>query len=181
MIPQAFTTRDVSEAYKWVQSVSPSVRESIKTVDQLVALYLKVKRFGGAALDEFMLQQDGASRPEVPTPPVQSKSAEDFQKTLKGLKAELEQFDFSPTPHQATAPQVASAESTAATAPTEPTNPAPPQAPRTAPHPMSDHLDPRSRQIISEIKEHLNLSSDQEVVRMLIVLGAQRLKSLLTP
>lgn len=214
MIPQAFTTRDVSEAYKWVLTVSPSVRDSIKTVDQLVALYLKVKRFGGSALEEFMNTiESKAPAPAQPAP--QTKSAEDFQKTLKGLKVELDQFDFSnngaatasngsanhtvtPAQTSTVAPQVlqnsqqqssiqiqqppiaqhtATAQQTAQ-APTPNVQPQSVQT-TTTPHIQAAFaLDARSKQIIHEIRESLNLGSDIEVIRMSLVLAESKLREL---
>ena len=46
MIPQAFTTRDMSEAYKWLMTLPPQVREDLKSMEQAVSLYLRAKRSG---------------------------------------------------------------------------------------------------------------------------------------
>src|SRR5262245_36974220 len=135
MIPQAYTARDIGEAYKWIQTLPPNVRDEMKTMEQMVLHYLRAKSMGNLA--NFQLEQ-------------QTKKSQDFQKTLQSLKVEMDQFDPpapQPPPPTAVAPSV--------------TVSAPAQTQET-----SLKLDSRSRQIVNEIKEGLNLSSDMEVIRM---------------
>lgn len=166
--PQAITTRDMTEAYRWLQSLPPSIRDTMKSMEQVVSLYLQSKRLGGLPKD-FQAAPNGAS-PSGNTANENSKSTQEFQKTLKSISHELQQFDFStegvidPPPASVT--------------------PIPtPQALPKAQSPSGDinslRFDPKSRQIINEIRETLNLSSDQEVIRVCLVLGQRALKDLL--
>jgi hypothetical protein len=180
LIPQAFTTRDMSDAYKWLQSLPTSVREEMKSMEQVVALYLRAKRLGGAVPTKEDV--DNHVTPSQET----SKSSQDFQKSLKSLRHELDQFDFAPS---AQAPTNSHAESNGVQAPS-PKAPfaAPPKQgvqemdsishPHT-PMPTAMRLDPRSRQLMNDIHEGLNLSSDVEVIRMSLVLAHKALVGLL--
>jgi hypothetical protein len=186
LIPQAFTTRDMSEAYKWLNTLPPNVRDEMKSMEQVVMLYIKAKRLGGGVpskedIDSFRSQTQTTQAPDA------SKSSQEFQKTLKTLKTELDRFDFQPQ-SQPTLSQEASKM-------LEP-HPVQPSAPQTyqpaqavhqeAEQPHTSHnilsalrMDPRSRQIVNEIREGLNLGSDNEVLRMSLVLAHKTLRDLL--
>ncbi len=175
MIPQAFTTRDMSDAYKWLHTLPPNVRDEMKSMEHVVVLYLKAKRLGVSIpskedLESLKSATSGAP-PSIAEP---SKNSQEFQKTLKNLKTELDRFDFSP--NSTPAPQEIQLEG--------------PQAPiGTAPLATAVHadppnilsalrMDPRSRQIVTEIRDGLNLSSDIEVLRMSLVLAHKTLRDL---
>jgi hypothetical protein len=187
LIPQAFTTRDMSEAYKWLQSLPPNIREEMKSMEQVVSLYLRAKRLGGAVPGGDELGQ--ASKQAAHEAP---KSSLDFQKALKGLKHELEQFDFAPNAQQPTlTPQQTAPENQQQPQQQPPSPPAqqqvtPPHQPSIADIPAhapnilsSLRLDPKSRQIVNEVRDGLNLSSDMEVIRMSLILAHKKLKELL--
>lgn len=172
-IPQAYTSRDISEAYKWLQTLPPPLRDEFKTAEELVLSYLKAKRMG--SLNNY--------QPEAP------KKTAEFQKTLQNLKAEMDQFDFEAPAQQspATAPH-----STQAPVQQAATSPAPVpsvsnnqlqqahQAQINQQNILSQiKMDPKSRQIINDIRDGLNLSSDLEVVRMSLVLAHKSLKNLI--
>lgn len=168
MIPQAFTTRDMSEAYKWLQSLPPTIREEMKSMEQVVSLYLRAKRFGGSVPTTDELNQAPKFHTETEAP----KSSQDFQKALKGLKHELEQFDFAPSPQPPQAQAPANTQTSNESA-------EPPLPPQSTPNILSSlRLDPKSRQIVNEVRESLNLSSDMEVIRMSLVLAHKKLKDL---
>ncbi len=165
MIPQAYTARDIGEAYKWIQTLPPHMKEELKTMEQMVLSYLKSKSMGTL----------GNYASEGP------KKSQEFQKTLQNLKAEMDQFDFvrsdEPTPPVAV-PQSA--------APAQPQPNAVPQISQIAQQaPLQPNLlaalklDPRSRQIVNDIKDGFNLSSDLEVIRMSLVLAHKTLKNLI--
>jgi hypothetical protein len=168
----------MSEAYKWLHTLPPSVRDEMKSMEQVVALYIKAKRLGGGVPSK---EDIDSFRPLPQPPPAMevSKTSQDFQKTLKSLKTELDRFDFQPQP------------------PTPTPTPPPPHLPNqnespkiTAEtfheqhHPVENilsalRMDPRSRQIVNEIRESFNLSSDNEVLRMALVLAHKSLRDLL--
>ncbi|MBK9292888.1 MAG: hypothetical protein IPM57_00320 [Oligoflexia bacterium] len=146
-IPQAYTSRDMSEAYKWLQTLPPPLRDEFKTAEELVLSYLKAKRMG--SLNNFQ--------------PEPTKKTAEFQKTLQNLKAEMDQFDFEPAP-------TTNVSNSASLQPQQ-TN---------QPNILSQiKIDPKSRQIINDIRDGLNLSSDMEVVRMSLVLAHKSLKNLI--
>ncbi|MFN7824929.1 MAG: hypothetical protein ACK5P6_06175 [Pseudobdellovibrionaceae bacterium] len=91
-------------------------------------------------------------------------SIQNFQKELKSLAGLMEEFK-PPTPPPTTTPP------TPAATQTQPAVPA-----QTAHH---KSLDPKSAEMLNEIKNGLNLSSDEEVLRLLIATGYHQLKSLI--
>src|SRR5258708_7430478 len=131
----------MSEAYKWLQSLPPSIKDEMKSMEQVMSLYLRAKRLGGA----IPSREDLGQFPP-PAPKENVKSAQDFQKTLKNLSQELEFFDAPQTPTPKPAQAQPSAQPT-----THQENPI-------------LKLDPKSRGLIHDIKEGFNLSSDVEVI-----------------
>ncbi len=224
MIPQAYTTRDMSEAYIWLQTLPPTIREELKSMDQIVSLYLRAKRFGGVLPTAEEIGKNTRQQVQDEAP----KSSQDFKKALKGLKHELEQFDYAEgssqagaqnqqhsnqqqtgsqqtaqqnTHHQASYNQDASPRAPEAQANSNGHRPvqtassnhinghieltavkAAPEAPLAQPATpnllSSLRLDPKSRQIVNEIRDNLNLSSDMEVIRMSLVIAHKKLKDL---
>lgn len=188
----------MSEAYKWLQTLPASVREDLKSMEQVVSLYLRAKRLGGQIPPQELEATLGAKK-EAP-----AKTPQDFQKTLKELQFELQQFDMGPgqTPGPQAmqqmplvAPQThtgvrgngpsVGAGAAAQAAPIAPSGTesigpgaGAPQAAASGPL-AALRLDPKSRHLINEIREGLNLSSDQEVIRMSLVLAHKSLKELL--
>ena len=76
LIPQAFTTRDTTEAYKWLLTLPQSVRDEMKSMEQVVSLYLRAKRLGGGIpTTEELNLKNGTT-----------KTSKDFQKSLKDLQ-----------------------------------------------------------------------------------------------
>jgi len=184
LIPQAFTTRDMSDAYRWLHTLPPNIRDEMKSMEQVVVMYLKAKRLGIPVptkedLDNLRLATSTPPPPSIAEP---SKNSLEFQKTLKNLKTELDRFDFNSPPPP---PQEIPLEGGK---PQEPTpqyqnhhqgngvNP-PPIA--ETPNILSTlRMDPKSRQIVTEIRDGLNLSSDIEVLRMSLVLAHKMLRDL---
>lgn len=166
--PQAFTKEDLAKAYIWVQSQPDYVKNMATSKDTLVALYLQARRNGIASVENIA--------------PVSSR---DFKSQLQSLATELNQFE----------------KEKLALIPSMPLNP-----PEASPHQMVSpikkesfnersiefkvsekttvteetlKLDDRSQQIIDSIKSQLNIESDMEIVRMLIALGYDKLKTIL--
>jgi hypothetical protein len=205
----------MSEAYKWLQTLPQNIREEMKSMEQVVSLYLRAKRLGGALPTKEEL---AAYKPN----PAETRSSQEFHKSLQNLKHELDQFDFAAAPvqgHAHTNARINEQTNTQSNARTHApafgqsqgaavahATPAAPFAHRPMPSadalstgrvPDSDplaavtnqapapsagqylaalKLDPRSRQILSDIRESLNLSSDIEVIRMSLVLAQKALK-----
>ena len=173
----------MSEAYKWLQTLPPHIREEIKSMEQGVFLYLKTKRLGGGIPNvEDLKSGAGPSTPQTP------KASQEFQKNLKDLRVELAQFDFAPPQtNQPVNPQPQQQytghgfhqgqQQTVANPPPQPTvsHYAAPPTPAPVPEDTAAQLfsamrlDPRSRHIITEIRDGLNLSSDLEVIRLSLV------------
>jgi hypothetical protein len=160
--PQAYTKDDVTKAYVWLQSQPDYVRNMATTKETLVALYLRARRGGDASLENIA--------------PVSSKN---FKSQLQTLANELEQFGPSElekplTPVQEQ-PQVHIHQTIQQNFQDfqKPMGEAPSQ-------PKVDGFikDARTEQIIETVKTQLNLESESDVVRMLLVLGYERIKDI---
>lgn len=154
--PQAYTREVVATAYNWLQAQPENIRRMAQNTDTLVALYLRAKRNAESAQT---LEQEPAA------------GVENFRSQLKNLATEIQQF----VPEQE--------KYIPASLPQEIVNTyVPPQAPAQT-RPSSSHadfnsLDPHSLEILKKVRQHLNLGSDVEALRMLLVLGFEKLQSL---
>jgi hypothetical protein len=162
--PQAYTKDTLTKAYMWLAHQNASIKELATTPDILVSLFLKAQRNGDEALD---------------TPSIQNFKNE--LKSLAGLMGELE-----PSPAATAAP----AGATYHQQPQQQSY----QPPQPKPHVMlnkqvniqnnhmtvdlSAQLDAKSKAMINEVREQLNLSTDLEVIRLLLSLGYNKAKSL---
>jgi hypothetical protein len=148
--PQAYTKETLLKAYNWLQSQSDAVREMATTPDQLVSLYLKNSR--------------GSSLEHLDRPSVQSFKTE--LKNLAGMMGDLEKKQepvyVPPTP-QVSAPIAA---------------PQPPPAAPVQARSTNAQMDDLTQSLIREVKSELNLSTDQEALRMLVKIGYQKVRSL---
>lgn len=161
--PQAYTKDTLTKAYTWLLHQNASIRELATTPDILVSLFLKAQRNGDEALD---------------TPSIQNFKNE--LKSLAGMMGELE-GKKSPTPTAPPVPQPTPAPLAAQRqAPLSHATQSPPV--QTAGNMLAvdvvNQLDAKTKAMISEVREHLNLSSDLEVMRFLISLGYHKAKSL---
>lgn len=160
--PQAYTKETLAEAFEWLKKQPSHVKQFTKSADELVSLYLNSKKQGG-------------------------KVSESFIKDLAGLAKDLEAFEEEKqqTFQQMTQPPVATP-----TAPAQVTKPQPPPAPvnsatsapvkNTSQEPVQNNLslDIRSQEFINQTKHRFNLKSDDEALRMLIVLGYEKIQSI---
>ena len=166
--PQAFTKETLQKAYSWLLNQSPSIKDLATTQDMLVSLYLKAQRSGEASLD---------------TPSIQN-----FKQELKNLASMMGDLH---TP-QAQAPMQAQVQ-----APNKSNNQGglaglTQTIKAAAAHPASvrqndydsgsnnslGQLDLQSLQILTEVRQFLNLSSDIEALRALITLGYKQIKKI---
>jgi hypothetical protein len=176
--PQAYTKETLLKAYNWLQNQSDAVREVATTPDQLVSLYLKSSRGG--------VTQESLERPSV-------QSFKSELKSLAGMMGDLEkknapteptyyqhpqppqQQNYTPPQQNYSAPAQGqnpfSTQQQAHTVPSQATQP-------TVPAQASKSLDEMTQSLIREVKTELNLSSDQEALRMLVKIGYQKVQSL---
>lgn len=177
--PQAYTREILSKAYLWAQTQPESIRKLAATPDALVGLFLRAQRNGEASLETVA--------------PV---SRDNFISDLKSLASELEQFDGPPTGGQFQNVKTVHTQTVTNYVP-----PAPqprtvvetvvqPQTHQQQMSPQSTstelvrspssglNLDSKSLEMIQDVKRQLNLTSDSEVLRLLLVLGFERAKNL---
>lgn len=186
--PQAYTKDTLVKAYQWLQGQSESIREMATTPEVLVSLYLKAKLQGDGALE----------RPSI----------QNFKNELKNLAGMMGEFEVVETPqftHGPTAlhtvpqttepppfvpsPGIAMAQPSIQTisppnssSSTISTPSAESISPATSAHRgQLQGLDTRSWLMIQEVKNQLNLSNEQEALRMLISVGHQKIKNLMNP
>lgn len=149
--PQAYTKDTLTKAYMWLGNQNASIKELATTPDILVSLFLKAQRNGGESLE---------------TPSIQN-----FKNELKSLAGMMGDLESRPTPGSTIIPPPQTA------GPAIPVSLTP--LSQSAPTPaVSTQLDSKSQEMIAEVKKHLNLSSDIEVMRLLISLGYHRAKTL---
>ena len=171
--PQAYTKETLTQAFAWLQSQGPNIRELATTPDILVSLYLKAKLNGEAAL----------------WPSVQNFKSE--LKSLAGMMGEFESAGLisgsptvantTPSPVAAQTPiPPASKPSTSVPAPAIPAAGAVSAQFREERREASSGLaiDAKSLALLSEVKTEFNLSSEQEALRLLLAIGYKKLKSI---
>lgn len=173
--PQAFTKETLQKAYTWLLNQSPSVKDLATTQDMLVSLYLKAQRNGEASLE---------------TPSIQN-----FKQELKNLASMMGDLQTpvispnsnsipvnTPAPNSAMQPTNRNAGLSGLTQTIK----------EAAAHPASirqsdntsslnnnlGQLDLQSLQILTEVRQFLNLSSDIEALRALITLGYKQIKKI---
>lgn len=154
--PQAYTKDTLLKAYQWLTGQSASIKEMASSPDILVSLYLKATRDGDSALE----------RPSI-------KNFKTELKSLAGMMGELDRGPLATTPMPQSfmsSPQQAMETTTQTVVLSQQT---------TTPAQSLDSLDARTRDMIREVKEGLNLSSDMEALRLLVKLGHTRSKGLL--
>ena len=173
--PQAYTRDTLVKAIEWLSHQPSTVRERANSADLIVSYYLQACRRAAAQM-------------EAPV------SGETFKSDLKHLAEDLKQFedpfappnppsrsslhisyaDYEPEiplfrPEPPTPPVIAAV----------PHSPPPPRMePPSAPKVPTWPMDGRSLAAAREIQQRFNLSTQGEALRMLVQLGADRLKEL---
>lgn len=195
--PQAYTRETLVKAYQWLQNQNDHIKALATTPDLLISLYMKTKNSG----------EDFLERPSLKTFKSELKNLAgmmgefETEPTTAALAAEpvSQQPTSSANIHVSLSPAAAAPANPppTAAAPTRPSTIANPTASQAATSavtpglnfqsavsapqdPISPgfQLDPRSLGILQEVKATLNLSSDQEALRLLISMGHNRLKNL---
>lgn len=156
--PQAYTKDTLTKAYMWLVHQSDAIKELATTPDILVSLFLKAQRNGDEALE---------------TPSIQN-----FKKELKSLAGMMGELDskqpIMPMMEAPMAPpQVAAAQQILVH-----------QAKQVniqnnhVSVDLTSQMDAKSKVMIAEVREQLNLSCDLEAVRLLVSLGYHKAKCL---
>jgi hypothetical protein len=154
--PQAYTKETLQKAYSWLLSQSPSVKDMATTQDMLVSMYLKAQRSGDASLE---------------TPSIQN-----FKQELKNLASMIGDLQTPQTLPPAPAPMPAAglAQTIKDSATALQNNGSNFSSDSTS----LGQLDLQSLQILADVKQNLNLSSDIEALRALISLGYRQYKKM---
>lgn len=195
--PQAYTKDTLVKAYQWLQGQSESIREMATTPEVLVSLYLKAKLQGDGALERPSIQNFKNELKNlagmmgefevVETPQFAQQSTtlhtvpHSSDLPLRGISDGLmmpppaAQTMPSPSSMAANTSALNSASAATATATAAPSSAGP------ANRGQMQGLDTRSWLMIQEVKNQLNLSSEQEALRMLISVGHQKIKNLMNP
>lgn len=195
--PQAYTKDTLTKAYLWLLHQNDSIKELATTPDVLVTLFLKAQRNGDDSLDTPSIQNfknelkslaglmgelEGKPRPSSPraepltqTPPAQTQptvsASSSTRSAPKATPPSNGAFSMpqNPTNHQTTNPEASthmppfhSASNGQSSLPIE----------------IIAQLDVKSRAMVGEVREQLNLGSDVEVLRLLISLGYKKARNL---
>lgn len=182
--PQAYTREMLAQAFLWLQDQPDTIKSMAQTPDTLVGLYLRAKRNGESSLES-----------------VAPRSTESFRSTLRDLANSIQQFNppigASPSTQPAGPVTAAPFVQNFQTQPAEPNrrptnpflqtgfiNPSLQEGARAEEYisspPSNMPLDPRSLDAVRTVMRQLNLSHEVEAVRLLISLGFERLKPLLS-
>lgn len=161
--PEAYTSKELSEAMAWRDTQDMDVQQMTNSTDKLMSVFKRVKRTG-----------------QLPKP--EATLTNSFQKDLQ-LETSEPATAGNPPRHQQTfaqsSPQLES--TTVAKAVVSPVTPQP-ACDKTNETKTSGvtftQLDPRSREMIQEVKEAMNLSRDEEALRLLISAGFNQVKTL---
>lgn len=217
--PQAYTVETLKEAYSWLQSQPPSIRELARSDNDIVSLFKQYqRRQAGIQSEAFKValqklaqgfeefdSQDEARSPvcdqekaftdspqdvlgDSPSSPssvdsAASPSSPQEKVPLGGFpqqKAPLPSSEERPR-----APQGVSMESSESSCgPSSPYTVAPAKTPPVRPPslflgPDLTGLDEKTRRSLQIVREQLNLGSTEEALRVLVVLGLEKLKETL--
>ena len=182
--PQAYTKDTLAKAYLWLKNQPEHIQKLAGNADLLIGLYLKAQRQGIESLE---------------TPSIQNFRAE--LKNLAGMMGEFEvvepeqKIEKRDHHEEALSPHLSSSATSSVSvlnkgAPNtaiQPNYSAPTGQPNAAATKTESknfldskiNIDIKSRQMIREVKEMLNLSHDEEALRALISIGHKKLHSIL--
>ncbi len=163
--PQAYTRDILIKAYEWLSTQPDVLKQKARDADTLVSLYMMSRR--RATQDNWE----------------EKVSVETFKNDLRHLAEDLKQFE-APIPTPMTAPMPASPPQPPFSSMSIPAaSVAAPSMTQQMPQQMIEHkalpLDERSLRMVREIQERFNLSHENEAIRMLIVLGYEKVRPLL--
>lgn len=179
--PQAYTKDSLLKAYAWLQNQDPSLKEMATTPDILVSLYLKATRDGDAALDrpsiqnfKHELKQLAGLMGEFEKEGVQAKSAEELNASGTTNASKREAIAKSPKSLALDFQVLEKKFNSGMSAQQMPTQVA---VQDQALGPLV--LDAASIALINEVRQKLNLTTNQEALNMLIQVGYNKTKKLI--
>ena len=152
--PQAYTQETFVEAYAWLQHQPPSIRELARSADDMVSLFKQQQRI----------------RQRTPA------NSEEFKSDLKSLAQDLKEFEGEEE-KEALPPLSALYSPLSTPSPATMPSPAPPQTSLPSPS-RKIILDEKTQTSLNIAREQLNLSSHNEALRVLVVLGLEKMKEL---
>lgn len=201
--PQAYTKETLQKAYTWLLTQGPSVKEMASTQDMLVSLYLKAQRSGEASLDTPSIQnfkqelKNLASMIGDLQTPQQAAQAAAHAAAQQAHSVKAAATSAASHITTQTMPTHVITQHSYAQAPQEPAQTkALPVAGLTqtikettagvqnsnsqsgSSNNSLGQLDLQSLQILAEVRQNLNLSSDIEALRALISLGYKQFKKM---
>jgi hypothetical protein len=157
----------LAQAYNWLKSQPPVVRERAQSADALVSLFLHSKRFGNATVSPWDQDSDVG--------------AQAFKSDLKNLAQGFKDFESNVVEHMvaqpspAPPPSQATATATTQTVQTVTTT----QVKATSNNSLGKELDMRTIEVLRDVQLRLNLQSEMDALRVLVVLGYDKIKSIL--
>jgi hypothetical protein len=166
--PQAYTRDILVKAIEWLSGQPPIVREKANSADLIVSYYLQANR-------------RASMQTETPV------SGETFKSDLRHLAQDLKQFEepaAPPPPPSRLSSHIPERErererhhEVRDPMPEPIFKPQPlPRIEPPAPRALTWTIDSRSLTYARDVQQRFNLSSEQEAVRMLVTLGAERLR-----
>ena len=192
--PQAYTKETLQKAYTWLLNQSASVKDLATTQDMLISLYLKAQRSGDASLETPSIQNFKQELKSLATMigdlqatnPIQTNNTSSsviapHVPTLTNTISSSQSITQSTSPSLSSQPSLSTS-----SAHTESSISSSPSPKMMMPHNNNSsgsnaslgQLDLQSLQILSDVRHSLNLSSDIEVLRMLISLGYKQVKKM---
>mgnify|MGYP001441661732 CR=1 FL=1 len=164
--PQAFSSQEVNKAMRWLDQQPKHIKTMVDSTAALMALYRQASLYGDKFYEKY---------PSV--------NEERFRQDLHNIANQLSGFSGKQKPQVKSHDIILEEEETAkesSTVEKERLNFSVERekSSTTRSQNLSEALDSLSKQRIADVKRRLNLSSDTEVIRMLITLGAERLKDL---
>lgn len=186
--PQAYTREILVQAYDWLQNQPPSVRELARSADEMVSLFKQQQRSRSKPhTDEFksglkdLAQSIKKFDEEEETPSALSDSSSltpssEYTSPLPSLGSSP--YSSPPSSPESsspfsTQPPPSSYSSPASSSPSEP--PSPPSSLLSS---DTMDLDEKTKVSLYITRERLNLSSNNEALRVLVVLGLEKIKEL---
>ena len=186
MPPQAYTREMLAQAIDWLKGQPQYIRERATTADGLVSMYLLSRKTAGNG--QLADRQTGLTAGSSSGSGLEAPSVESFKSDLRNLAENMKSFESTttfetpmirpPITHHtpkttvATTPVVNEPKPESATVTATVTTPRPIEPKHT--------YDSQTMETIQTVRQKLNLSSDSEALRMLVKLGFEKVRSILS-
>ena len=187
MPPQAYTREMLAQAFDWLKGQPQYIRERATTADGLVSMYLQSRKTN-AGNGQLADRQTGLAAGIGSGSGLEAPSVESFKSDLRNLAENMKSFESTAsfetpvirppithhTPKTTVGPTVAVNELKPETATVTATV--------TTPRPIEPKhtYDSQTMEAIQTVRQKLNLSNDSEALRMLVKLGFEKVRSILS-